>query len=267
MITALCWTAIIYGAFVFGLFFAQRELMYFPGYTKPSVDDIGIIGLEEIHVETEDGLKLFGWYKPSGDAKKKVIVWFHGNNSNVGWTATRAIPYMNAGYGVLLAEYRGYASNPGSPSEEGLYEDARAFLKWLREDKGIGAGQIILYGESIGSGPAVKMAAEITDIAALVLEAPFTSAAAVARIKYPFVPVERLMRDRYDNLSLIGGVEAPLVIAHGTRDTVVPYRLGKKLFDGAPGPKSLITVEGAGHNDLDGFGIADKIMAALDGLE
>lgn len=262
LINVFGYALLIYIAFVGGMFMAQRDLMYFPSYQKPEIKGTGIIGIKEITVDTQDGLRLFGWYKEPVSVDKPVILWFHGNGSNVGWTSTRAMPFMKQGYGVLLAEYRGYSSNPGHPTEQGLYQDGRAFIKFL-ETQGVKDDAIVLYGESIGSGVAVQMAVEHPNIRALVLEAPFTSALDVARRRYPFMPVSLLLKDRYDNLSKMKDIKMPLIVAHGDKDSVVPYAFGKKLYDAAAEPKTMITIQGGGHNDLSDYDVADKIISGL----
>lgn len=262
LITIFGYALLIYVSFVGGLFLAQRDMIYFPGYDKPVIASSGIIGMNEVTVTTDDGLNLFGWYKEPSQLEKPTIVWFHGNASNVGWTSTRAIPFIKQGYGVLLVEYRGYASNPGHPSESGLYQDGRAFIKFLLH-KNVPQSSIVLYGESIGSGVAVQMATEYPSMRALVLEAPFTSALDMAKARYPFMPVDMMLKDRYDNLAKIKDIKMPLVLAHGDKDKIIPYNFGQALYDAAPEPKSMITIQGGGHNDLSDFDVADKIISSL----
>lgn len=254
---------ILFAAFVFVgfLYFNQRNMMYFPSAAKPDIKQTGIIGLEEITVKTDDGLSLYGWYLKPTMKGKPMLVWFHGNGSNVGWAAYSMAPFLKAGYGILLPEYRGYVGNPGSPSEDGLYKDGRAFLNWLKA-RGTDESSIILYGESIGGGPAVQMATEY-NIHALVLQSPFTSAVDAAKIHYPFLPVNLLLKDRYDNLSKISKIKCPLIVVHGTADNVIPYALGEALFKAAPEPKSMITIEDGGHNDLQKFNVTDKVASLL----
>jgi fermentation-respiration switch protein FrsA (DUF1100 family) len=263
MTNILGYAVLIYFSLIGGLFLAQRDMMYFPSYDKPVLKSTGVIGMEEIRVRTSDGLTLFGWYKSPATAEKPTILWFHGNASNVAWTATRAIPYLKQGYGVLLAEYRGYSSNPGKPSENGIYNDARAFMAWLTQQKETPANSVILYGESLGSGPAIQIAMENPTVHALVLEAPMSSAQEIAQKHYPFMPVRMLLKDKYDNITKIKEIKSPLIVVHGEEDTVIPYVFGKKLFDAAPEPKSMITIQGANHNDLGEFDIAGKVMSIL----
>jgi fermentation-respiration switch protein FrsA (DUF1100 family) len=251
----------VYCGFLGMLYFEQRNMMYITSAAKPSLQEAGVTGLEEISVKTDDGLSLFGWYKPSYPPSKPTIVWFHGNASNVGITLRRAVPYLTKGYGLLAVEYRGYAGNPGAPTEQGLYKDGRAFFEWLKA-KGVAENNIIVYGESIGSGSAVQMATEYT-VHTLILESPFTSTMDAAAFHYPYVPVKWLIKDRYENIAKIKDIKSPLILAYGDQDRVIPHRLGQALFDAAPEPKSRIVIEGGDHNNLDDFHVADKIIGLL----
>lgn len=252
----------IYVLLIGMMYVMQRNLMYVTGSNKPSLEQTGLVGLDEVVVQTEDDFILYGWYKKPASPQKPTIVWFHGNASHVGITAARAEPYLKEGYGLLAVEYRGYAGNPGSPTEQGIYKDARAFINWLKEN-GTQENNIVLYGESIGSGPAVQMATEYPALRALVLESPFTSAVDAASFHYPFAPVKWLLKDRYENLSKIKDIKAPLIMAYGNKDRIVPYTLSEKLFEAAPEPKSRILIDGGDHNDLDDFNVSDKIISLL----
>ncbi len=259
--TILSYVAFMFLGLIVLAYVGQRSMMYFPTKVKPSITDTGIIGLEEIQVKTEDGLALYGWYLKPITKQKPTVVWFHGNASNVGMSALEMVLYLKAGYGILLPEFRGYAGNPGSPSEQGFYKDGRAFLDWLKES-GTDENAIIVIGESIGSGTAVQLATEYS-LHTLVLKSPFTSMTDVGVIHYPYLPVSLLLKDRYDNLSKIKKIKSPLIVVHGTADNIVPYRLGETLFNAAPEPKSMITIEGAGHNNMHEFNASDKIVGVL----
>lgn len=250
-------------AVVIGLvYFMQRSMMYFPSPEKQDIAKTGFANVKEVSLQTADGLDLYAWYKAPVPATKPTIVWFHGNASNVAITSYRAATYIKHGYGLLAVEYRGYGGNPGKPSEEGLYNDARAAIEWLKQN-GVSEDSIILYGESIGSGPAIQMAVEYKGLHAVVLDSPLSSATEIASYHYPFLPVKWLISDKYDNLSKIAKISAPLILAHGTADTIIPYQYGQKLFNAAPEPKSMITLEGAGHNNMDEFRVAEKIISVL----
>jgi fermentation-respiration switch protein FrsA (DUF1100 family) len=173
---------------------------------------------------------------------------FHGNAGSLSRDRYRMPRLQDAGLGALLLSYRGYSGNAGSPTEEGLYADARAALDWL-EESGVASASIVLYGISLGSGVATKMAAE-RDVGAVVLEAPYTSTVDVAAFRFPIVPVSWLMADRFESLARIGAVTEPLLVMHGDRDYVIPQRFGRQLYDAANEPKEGFWPSGVGHNDV-----------------
>ncbi|MCZ6744957.1 MAG: alpha/beta hydrolase [Alphaproteobacteria bacterium] len=252
---------ITYGALVGALSVFQRHLMYFPATDKPSPADFGVPEMDEVSLKTKDGLDLLAWYRaPQSDALP-VILYFHGNAGHIGYRAGKVRPYIDAGFGVLLVSYRGYAGNPGRPTEEGLYQDGRAAVAFVA-GKGIPARRTVFYGESLGSGVAVQLATEGTP-GAVVLEAPFTSTADIAAKHYPFVPVRYLVWDRFDSMDKIAGVQAPLLFLHGERDRIVPVRYGRKLFEAASEPKSARYFAEAGHNDLYTHGAAGEVIDFL----
>lgn len=253
-LVAFCFVLVIGGAYLF-----QRDMMYLPQDVLVVLPQDGTI---DIHVETEDGLTLHGFYKAPSAPEKPVIIWFHGNASNIGMTGRRADAYTKAGYGVLAAEYRGYNGNPGKPSEDGFYKDGRAFIEWLKA-QGVPESSMIFYGESIGSGVAVQMAYEYSNAQRLVLESPFTSATDIAALHYPYLPVKWLLKDKYDNLSKIKVITVPIIIAHGARDRTIPFSYGKTLFDAAPEPKSMIALPDGDHNTLDDSDVSGKILSLL----
>ena len=250
-----------YAALVGLMYSCQRSFLYYPGGEPPPPAGAGVPEMAALTVRTADGLDLTGWYAPPAAPEGAVIVLFQGNAGNIADRAFKARPFLDAGYGVLLAGYRGYGGNPGRPSEEGLYDDARAALAYLRR-AGIEAGRIVLYGESLGTGIAVRMASE-TRVGALVLEAPYTSMADVAQTHYPFLPARILTRDRFESAARIADVGVPLLVLHGERDTVVPARLGRELLAAAREPKEGVFVAEAGHNDLYAFGAAEVVLVFL----
>lgn len=256
------YAALLYIALLGAMYMAQSNLIYVANSTRHSPDSLPIEGIEDIAVQTEDGHTLNGWYKAPKSQTMPTIIRFHGNASNVRWSMESMAPYIEQGYGALSAEYRGYSGNPGKPSEDGLYKDGRAYMQWLQSG-GTLTNQIIIYGESVGSGPAVQMALEYPDVQRLILQSPFTSLVDAAAFHYPFFPVKWLLKDRYESLQKIKDIKTPVIIVHGTKDGIVPYKLGKKLFDAANEPKTLIAVEGAGHNDLGNYNMSEKILSAL----
>ena len=182
-----------------------------------------------------------------GAVAAPTIAYFHGNAGNIADRGFKVRPFLDAGLGVLLVGYRGYGGNPGAPSEAGLFADGRAALDFLA-GQGVPANRIVVFGESLGSGVAVLLASE-RRLGAVVLEAPFTSAADAGQRAYPFLPVRRLIRDRFDSLSRIGAIGAPLLIVHGECDRVVPADQGRRLLAAAAEPKEGVFLPEAGHND------------------
>lgn len=257
---------ITYAVIVLALYIVQRSLIYFPDNNLPPPSFFGLPDMEVMDVTTSDGLTLKGWYREPVERGKPVILMFHGNASHIGIRNFKARPFLDSGYGFLLAEYRAYGGNPGRTSEQGFYRDARAYMEWLKT-QGVMPEDIVLYGESLGTGIAVQMATEYPDIKALVLETPFTDFVDLGKRLYFFLPVNLMMRDRYDNLSKIAGLKMPLLVLHGTADMVVPYRYGKALFDAAPEPKQMETFPGGGHNDLYGYNADGRILTFLESLD
>jgi fermentation-respiration switch protein FrsA (DUF1100 family) len=252
---------VAYAALVGGLFLFQRQLIYFPDKTRPELAGLEQLGVREIVLATEDGLSLLSWYLP-GHPGRPVILYFHGNGGHLGHRVERLLRFAREGYGVLMLEYRGYGGNPGTPTENGFYTDARAALGFL-EHEGVAPNRLVLYGESLGSGVAVELAAQ-HDVAAVILEAPFTSVAEVAQCHFPYIPAARLVIDRFDSRSRIGRVRAPILVLHGERDRVVPIRFGRALFDAAPEPKEGWFVPEAGHENLSRFGGLDAVVAFIE---
>jgi uncharacterized protein len=253
--------AVAYGSVVVGLFIFQRRILYRPRTTRPALEELVSIGVREVTLTTADGLDLLAWFLPPAPGRP-VILFFHGNCGHLGYRSGRLLRFAREGYGVLLAEYRGYGGNPGAPCEAGLFADGAAALDFLA-CSGIGPDRIVLWGESLGSGVAVYLAAT-RPVAALVLEAPFTSVTACARRRYAFVPVALLLRDRFDSMSRIARVTAPLLVLHGERDRVVPVRHSRALLAAATASKEGWFCPQANHVDLAEFGALDT---AIDFIE
>ncbi|TVR81801.1 MAG: alpha/beta hydrolase [Rhodospirillales bacterium] len=256
-----------YGVLVAGMSLMQRSLLYLPASdlgTTPR--EAGVPEMRGVVFTTEDGLNLTAWHRPP-TTRDVTLVYFHGNGGHIGYRGPRVRPFLDAGYGVLLVGYRGYGGNPGRPTEDGLYADGRAALAFLNS-RGFPAGRLVLYGESLGGGVAVRMAAEQaradTPVAAVVLEAPMSSVTDVAAHHYPFLPVRWLLKDRFETVPLVAEIAAPLFVAHGTADRVVPIRFGRKIFEAAREPREAFWVEGGGHENLSALGLHDRVLDFLD---
>lgn len=239
------------------LYLFQRQLLYFPDRARPFLAALPQLGVREVKLTTSDGLHLLAWYLPPPEGRP-VIVYFHGNGGNIGYRADRLMRFAGAGCGMLLVEYRGYGGNQGNPSEAGFYDDARAALAFV-EQAGIAGNRTILYGESLGSAVAVAMASEAA-VAALILESPFTSIAALAQYHYRFIPAALLIWDRFDAAARIGRVRAPILVLQGGHDIVVPARFGETLLAMAPQPKQRWLAPEAGHDDLAYYGALNIVL-------
>jgi fermentation-respiration switch protein FrsA (DUF1100 family) len=256
--------AVGYGLVVAGCAVMQRSMMYFPGGPMPPPAAAGLPQMQAVELQTVDHLKLTSWYAPARDGRS-TIVYFHGNAGNLADRAFKVKPFLEAGYGMLMVCYRGYGGNPGEPTEEGLFHDGRAALAFL-QGRGVPLNRTVLLGASLGSGVAVRMASEYR-VQGLMLEAPFTSAADVAKTSYPFLPVDSMMLDRFDSLGRIDAVHAPLLLAHGDADRTIPIEHGRRLFAAANEPKVGHFIPGGGHTDLTDFGLWDIELAFLAGLQ
>lgn len=265
MVSILILGALGYGTLVGAAYVFQRNLLYFPQRTAPQPNDWGAADMQVVALHTADGLTLRAWYRAPANRDSFVFTHFHGNASHIGSSAWKLCPLMTAGHGLLLPEYRGYSGNPGRPSEEGLYADGRAALAFLAHS-GITARRIVLYGESLGTGVVVQLATETEDLAAIILEAPFTSVPDAGARHYFWLPVHALSQDRYENLKKMDQVTAPLLILHGERDRIVPAAHGRRLHQAAGAPKRLVLLPDARHNDLHLHGNLVHILRFVEDL-
>ena len=251
----------VYSVFVGAIYLLQRELIYQPSQSLPPPADVGLPEMRAVELKTQDGLTLTSWYSPARPGQP-TLVYFQGNGGNIAGRGVKARPYLDAGFGVLMVGYRGYGQNPGKPNEDGLYADGRAQLEFLSQ-QGIQPDQWVLYGESLGTGIAVQLALEWAaknPVGAVVLESPYTSLGDVAAIHYPFLPARALVKDKFENIDKIAKVRAPVFVAGGTLDGIIPAKLGKKVFQAAREPKEEHWILGAGHNNLHDFGLAKLVI-------
>ena len=231
------------------LWAVQRGLIYFPSVEIGTPADAGLPHAEPVAITTEDGLTLGGWFVPAADPPHGVtVVIFNGNGGNRASRAPLAAQLARHGIASLLFDYRGYGGNPGAPSEKGLAADARAAVRHIASRPGVDRDRIVYFGESLGSGVAVGLAAERPPFA-LILRSPFTSLVDVGRLHYPFLPVSLVLRDRFPSLARIASLESPLLVIATDNDDVVPTAQSARLYNAAASSKRLVIIEGAGHND------------------
>ncbi len=264
-IKLLLGAAAVYAAIGLVAYLGQRKLMYFPDRERTLPAEVGLTGVEERTIETPDGQRVVAWY---GRARpgRPTLLYFHGNGGSLAIRAPRIARFMDQGWGIYMMTYRGYGGSTGSPSEAANVADARlAYAALVKES--VPPKSIVVYGESLGSGIAVRIAAELP-VGGVMLDAPYTSIVDVAAQAYPFLPVRIFLTDRYETTRYIAGIKAPLLILHGARDGVVPVAMGRELARLAPEPKRLVIFPNGHHSDLytDGNNAIDAVRSWIDGL-
>jgi uncharacterized protein len=236
----------------------QGRLIYLPFGTAGSPSAAGLDSAEEVQLATDDGLELGAWFvPPATEATGAGVVMLPGNAGNRSLRAPLARELSEAGLAVLLVEYRGYAGNPGRPSEAGLATDARAAYAHLEQRSGI--DRIVVFGESLGAAVAVGLARD-AQLHALVLRSPFTALADVGRVHYPFLPVGLLLRDRFDVVEAVRDLDVPVRVVAGERDTIVPVEQSRRVARAAG--TELVVVPSADHNDP-ALGAGDVVVDAI----
>jgi fermentation-respiration switch protein FrsA (DUF1100 family) len=239
------------------MFFAQRALMYFPESLRTAPAAAGLRQAEEVMLDS-GAEKIIAWHVPPR-GNKPVVLYFHGNGGALQHRIARFRKIIADGTGLVGVSYRGYGGSTGQPTEAGLIEDARATYAFAAARY---PGRIVAWGESLGTGVAIALAAE-KPISRLILESPYTSTADVAAAQYWFLPARLLMKDQFRSDLRIAHVTAPVLIMHGDADRVIPIGYGQRLFALIPGKKRMVRFPGGGHNDLDEFGAAGVAMKFL----
>lgn len=233
----------------------QEKLVYFPQRTLVATPGDFGMPYREVRLTAEDGVNLHGWLVEGVDGPPsaelpgagRTLLFFHGNAGNISGRLETAQLFRRMGLDVLMIDYRGYGQSEGHPSEQGTYRDARAAWNWLTGEQGVPADSVIVMGRSLGGAVAAWLAGEVRP-RALILESTFTSGVDLARQVYPFFPVGLMLRHRYPTAEHIRELDIPKLFAHSRGDRTVPWELGRRLYEGAPGPKTFLEMEGA-HND------------------
>ncbi len=239
--------AAAYALLLVTAYLAQRKLMYFPDTMRVQPAQVGLADVEERVLKTPDGERIIAWY---GQAKpgQPTLLYFHGNGGSLAIRAPRIARFMAEGWGVYMLTYRGYGGGSGKPTEVDNVADARLAYGALVLE-GVPPGSIIAYGESLGSGIAVRIGIE-REVAGVILDAPYTSIVDLASGAYPFLPLRAILIDRYETTKYIANLRVPLLILHGERDGVVPVEMGRELARLANEPKRLMVFPNGGHSNL-----------------
>jgi fermentation-respiration switch protein FrsA (DUF1100 family) len=249
--------AVAYLVALAALYVFQRDFLYHPPQdfrTAPAA--AGLPEAEETVLTTHDGEKVIAWYVPPRDGKR-VVIFFHGNGDTLALRVARLRAIIADGTGLIAVSFRGYAGSSGHPSEKGLILDAQAAYDFVAAR--FAPERIVVWGFSLGTGPAVALAAE-HPIGKLILEAPYTSTADIGASDLPFIPVRLLMIDQFHSDERIAKVHVPLLIMHGAHDPGIDIRFGRRLFSLANEPKRFVEFPGGGHENLDDFGASATAM-------
>ncbi len=229
------------------VFFFQRNLLYHPtvdNYLKDQVDREPT-EIEKIKITTKDNIDLIGWFYQGNTAKSKTILFFHGNAGSLENRTYKLNHFKNLNVNFLIIAWRGFSGNKGKPNEKGLYEDAESAIRWLKS-RGINEKNIILYGESLGTAVAVEVA-QNKKYAGVILESPFTSMIEMGKKYYPFFPVRFLLKDKFESHKKVGNISIPILFIHGKVDKIVPYDMGRKMYELANEPKFFYSQEYGDH--------------------
>jgi len=254
------------GAYVLlcaGAYFGNRVFMYHPDPMRVAPAEAGLGGVGEIELKTPDGETLIAWYSKAKPGQP-TILYFHGNAANAANRADKIDTMRSRGAGVFYLNNRGYGGSTGKPTEAHNVADAGTAYAYLRA-QGIAAKDIVLYGESLGSGQATQLGSK-EEAAAVILEAPLTSTADVGRRTYFFLPLGLLLTDRFANIEDVKGVYVPLLVLHGEQDGVIPVQMGKDVYAAANEPKKLELFPEANHADLFEHGAWDKAWAFIESV-
>ena len=225
-------------------YFYQRSLLYNPSENNYLNDKISF-NYKEIFIETNKNIELKSWFIEKDLKRFKTILFFHGNAGNLFNRVYKLNELSKLDLNILIISWRGFSGNEGKPTEKNLYHDAEEAVKWLKA-QGLDNKNIILYGESLGTGVVTELASK-NNFGGIILESPFTSIADTAKIYYPYLPINLLLKDRYDIKSKIKDIETPILIMHGKRDNIVPQKMGLELFEKANNPKFSYFPESDDH--------------------
>ena len=224
----------IYFLILVFLYFYQRNLLYHPNENNYSEDRISV-EIENVKIKTSDNIELLGWYHEKNLKDFKTLIFFHGNAGSLENRIHKLNHFRDMNINFLIIAWRGFSGNKGNPSEQGLYEDGKSAIDWLIK-KGVSEKNLILYGESLGTGVATHLA-QNKNYAGVILETPFTSMIDAAKKFYPYIPVKLLLKDKFENYKKIKNINSPILIMHGEVDQLVPFSMGKKIYEIANKPK------------------------------
>ena len=243
-------------------FVAHQHEFQFGDNRRPRVSpqSVGLTGFAAVDIRTEDGELLDAWWAPPPEPGRGIVLFLHGTPGTLADTVWRLPDLQQSGFGVMAIAYRGYGASTGTPSEAGLRADARAAFDWLRATAP--GSKIAVFGESLGTGPAVALARD-RPVAGVLLNSPYASVRRLFELRALPLPYRWLMRDQFDSEALIGEVGVPVMILHGTADGAIPIAEARRLYAAAREPKTMIEIEGVGHLAAYDSGGAGRALEAL----
>ena len=225
---------LIYFLFLVFLYFYQRSLLYHPNENNYFGDKVSV-NIERVKITTTDNIELLGWFHQKNLKDFKTLIFFHGNAGSLENRIHKLNHFQDMNINFLIIAWRGFSGNDGKPTEQGLYEDGKSAIDWLIK-KGIDEKNLILYGESLGTGVATHLA-QNKSFAGVILETPFTSMIEAAKVFYPYIPIKLLLKDKFENYKKIKNINSPILVMHGEGDKIVPFSMGKKIYEIANKPK------------------------------
>ena len=225
---------IIYLFILISTYAFQRNLLYHPRENNYFGDQL-LVSVEKIKIKTKDNIELLSWYHNKNTNDYNTILFLHGNAGSLENRIHKINHFKDMDINFLIIAWRGFSGNKGQPTEQNLYEDADSAVQWLKS-KGVKENNIIIYGESLGTGVATEIA-QNKNFAGIILESPFTSMIEVGKNNYPYLPVKFLLKDKYESDKKIKNIKSPILIMHGKVDNIVPFYMGKKMYELANDPK------------------------------
>ena len=265
LLAFLAFAAILYVGLALVLYLLQGRMVFLPHLPGRALDATPeAIGLdyEDAVIETADGERLHGWFVPA-DAARGTLLFFHGNAGNISHRLQSLLIFNRLGLDVLMVDYRGYGQSSGSPGEQGTYLDARAAWDYLVGERGVEGDRVVIFGRSLGGAVGAWLASrDDVSPAGLVVESTFSSGLDMGRRLYPVLPVWLITRIDYPVKDYVTTIKAPLLVIHSRDDEIIPFDMGRAVFDAATGPKSFLELSGD-HNA--GFWLSrETYVPALD---
>jgi len=225
---------VIYFFILISTYLFQRNLLYHPTENNYFGDQLSV-PIEKVKIKTDDNIELLSWFHNKNLNNYKTILFLHGNAGSLENRIHKINHFKDINVNFLLLAWRGFSGNKGKPTEKGLYDDAKSAVAWLKS-KGVKEHNIVIYGESLGTGVATEIT-QNKNFAGIILESPFTSMIDAGKDKYPYLPVRLLLKDKYESDKKLKNINIPILIMHGKVDNIVPFHMGKKMYELANQPK------------------------------